>query len=378
MQTSSEAGITKLARPFKATTESNVGAGKSTFGRVFKELHGDDCEFFPEEVNRKLLAKFYGDTKRYAFTMQWGQLQKRLANHRVVDIIAKHVDLPTPRFVLYDRSILGDYVFMLKNYLDGRITADEASIYESELRVTNGYSEFVASQRYVGTFDAIIFVDADPQECKYRLEGVRKHEEENGIEMAYYIGLDRIHFCLMLDIIAAGVGKCFVYRSPGTNDPKRIDEFMVGLEKHQLPSAQVTYDDLPEHINPSQKAKDVLYLSLSVYSETQTSSKKALSAIADCYACNTVYVPVGSTQSNNLQSSSSSSSSSPTHPVTDAPPTRGDVYVECTHAVLNDVNYNDQRYPTIKAYNNAFIRLIYQQLREGKHVHLFSRDGTGH
>lgn len=87
--------------------ESIIGGGKTTFcNNVGPKLN---FRVFEEPLDHRLLARFYGDKKKYAFHFQIHVLQKRIG----IQMLAACEALYSDKFAgaLVDRSIFGDVPF---------------------------------------------------------------------------------------------------------------------------------------------------------------------------------------------------------------------------------------------------------------------------
>jgi deoxyadenosine/deoxycytidine kinase len=111
--------------------DGGIGAGKSTLclalDRVVRNIVGLPVVHLAENMRPKLFSYFENDVKANAFPTQMTMLGKRLV---AIDTM-KHVK-ETGKFGLMDRTIRGDYAFMLMHHKDGNINDRQREIYEEE------------------------------------------------------------------------------------------------------------------------------------------------------------------------------------------------------------------------------------------------------
>lgn len=111
--------------------EGVIGAGKSTLCRSIKVLCkalGVPCKVLNEGVPDELLKLFLSDPKRHAFTFQVALLYRRVAQHaRASELVSKGF------FVVQDRSLVGDSVFVLQAMRSGSMSADNLRDYSAIL-----------------------------------------------------------------------------------------------------------------------------------------------------------------------------------------------------------------------------------------------------
>ncbi|CAE8654916.1 unnamed protein product, partial [Polarella glacialis] len=195
--------------------EGNICSGKTTLSKHLLEALADSdftsqpSDVFLESDPKCLLKLLYGDPKRYAFAFQTYMLSTRMAS---MDMAMKNA---IRRSVL-DRSILGDYVFAVKNRMDGNISSDEWEAYE-EIRDSRGFSRLAKSPA------CVLFLDAGPEVCHHRMSQVRKHEAESGVPLEYLDGLDSVYINSILNVYLAGDVDVIVVNSGDDGDlPLRL------------------------------------------------------------------------------------------------------------------------------------------------------------
>lgn len=109
--------------------EGSIGAGKSTFAKsLHRYLSNKNVEtiYFPEFVNQPLLELYLSDMKKYAFSFQVIMARER------IQILKKAIEYAKDnKYVIIDRSLLGDYAFAIMQYDNGNITDAEFEVYKS-------------------------------------------------------------------------------------------------------------------------------------------------------------------------------------------------------------------------------------------------------
>lgn len=170
--------------------EGNIGAGKSTVGRLLKA--SSKFDFIEEPVDQwqggyasNLLDMFYHDMERWSFTFQilafitraktWQEILARTEHSRVV----------------LERSIFTDrHVFATSMHQIGAMS-------ETEWQVYCGLWDFL-STNYCVEPDAIVYLRTPAEECLERIKE-RDRSEEVGIELDYLKQLESLHDAWLLD-----------------------------------------------------------------------------------------------------------------------------------------------------------------------------------
>ena len=170
--------------------EGNIGAGKSTVGRLLKA--SSKFDFIEEPVDQwqggyasNLLDMFYHDMERWSFTFQilafitraktWQEILARTEHSRVV----------------LERSIFTDrHVFATSMHQIGAMS-------ETEWQVYCGLWDFL-STNYCVEPDAIVYLRTPAEECLERIKE-RDRSEEVGIELDYLKQLEALHDAWLLD-----------------------------------------------------------------------------------------------------------------------------------------------------------------------------------
>jgi deoxyadenosine/deoxycytidine kinase len=170
--------------------EGNIGAGKSTVGRVLRAsglfaFIEEPVDMWQTGFASNLLAAFYQDMERWSFTFQilafitraktWQEILARTNHSRVV----------------LERSIFTDrHVFATNMHNIGAMT-------ETEWQVYCGLWDFLASN-YCVEPDAILYLRTPAEVCQQRI-WERDRSEESGIGLGYLKQLEALHDNWLLD-----------------------------------------------------------------------------------------------------------------------------------------------------------------------------------
>lgn len=256
--------------PSVVAVEGLIGAGKSTLCEKLAAANPALWEPLREQANPLFLALFYADPSKYGWAMQWGMLMSRLyqmrlaERRRVVAGVQEHLarlsEQPgdaggamvsrrysrRPPTLLWDRSMLGDGIFALANYLRGNISHDELAVYESEYgsSITTPYNASWAK-----TIDYFVFLEDAPAACKRRVEEVRGNASEAGIPEDYYRTLDDLHFNAMIGLASNGAGQKVVVLPWGTYDTAAaVEERIRARASARTATPRVVYTSKPPDV----------------------------------------------------------------------------------------------------------------------------------
>lgn len=169
--------------------EGLIGVGKT---RLSKKAAEQGYNVLEERINDKMLQMFYDDSSRYGFTFQCFMLLSRQYQYRL------HKQMQTPVRNVSDRSLLGDYVFALCNFLLGHISCEEMEAYEHELQIT---ADRLTELSFLKDVTHLIMLDDAPEACKQRVECVRRNPLESGIPLSYYEAIDDVYFFLIRSLL---------------------------------------------------------------------------------------------------------------------------------------------------------------------------------
>jgi len=149
----------------------NIGAGKTTAAKILSRHLG--MELFAEPVvDNRFLAAYYGDMKRWAFTLQLEFLIRRIEHHELIHTV--------PKACVQDRSLIEDPEIFAK-YLHGL-----GNMTDSELDLYLEY--FRRLTQDVRQPDLVIFLKGDEETSMERIQ-VRGRKEEAGITLDFLAGL---------------------------------------------------------------------------------------------------------------------------------------------------------------------------------------------
>jgi deoxyadenosine/deoxycytidine kinase len=165
--------------------EGNIGAGKTTFLTLLKE-HLPEIDIMTEPVTNwnnesygeSLLANFYNDTPRWAFTLELLTMICRTRNH-----VSEQNNSNSNRIL--ERSLYsGHYCFAKNCFESGFLTKAEWNVY-------NMWADFLIN-RHCRPPKGFIYLKADPQTCLERIKK-RSRPSETSISIEYVRDIDRAH-----------------------------------------------------------------------------------------------------------------------------------------------------------------------------------------
>lgn len=224
--------------------EGLIGVGKSTLSSKLYHMFPESYKIYEEKTNEKFLQLFYSNPEKYAFSLQWGMLKMRLyqlklsqhnsshiciSNHTYSDeLYNKHKNKRD--FYLWDRSMIGDYVFALLNHLMGRLTIEEMEVYEEEFgsSIIN-----IKNVPFLKNIDLFLFLNDEPSNCKYRVENIRLNKSESSIPLSYYESLDDIYFFLIRKLYETN-SNIIVKTWKDYDDIKEINNLFLSLKENKI------------------------------------------------------------------------------------------------------------------------------------------------
>lgn len=253
-------------RAMKYGFDGIIGVGKSRLTRGAKPALGKDKritvmeEFAPE----LLLSLFYNDPKRYAFALQIYMLRSRQSVLYEFHQDSLFGRVPEEDLLLWDRTWLGDYVFMRTNVLNGNITESEAVVYEKLLGWNLEAKELLANC----DVDRYVLMVGRPELSKYRLEYVRRNESEKAIPLSYYQQLDNMHYNVFVRQLMANLQiPVIVLPTERCGDIKAAWLEMLASADSTCKCTRVTEDDVPSESDDSAAIYDNPEVVRSVYKE---------------------------------------------------------------------------------------------------------------
>ena len=169
------------------SVEANVGAGKSSFLKIFGNRWSDEFNIIYEpleewqekysDVDNNILGLFYGDIPRWGYTFQSNAFITRIQKYENEKVQNK--------INLTERSILSDHhIFAQMLYDDGKMNEIEWKLYQNWF----GW----LSDKFNAKPDAIIYLRCDPQIAYERVKK-RARSEEDTISLEYLTRLSEYH-----------------------------------------------------------------------------------------------------------------------------------------------------------------------------------------
>lgn len=151
----------------------NIGAGKTTAAKMVSQKFG--FELFDEPViDNRFLRPYYGDMKRWSFTLQLEFLIRRVEHHELIHKVAKSC--------IQDRTLYEDPEIFAK-YLHGlgNMTDTELELY---------FEYFKRLTKHVAQPEKVICFDVPKVDVLISRIKTRGREEERGIQPAFLRGLN--------------------------------------------------------------------------------------------------------------------------------------------------------------------------------------------
>ena len=193
----------------------NIGSGKTTVAKLLSRRFG--YELFDEPViDNRFLRLYYGDMRRWSFTLQLEFLIKRVAHHELIDTV--------PKSCIQDRSLVEDPEIFAK-YLHGlgHMTDDELQLY---------LEYFERLNRGIRQPDKIIYLQCqDVGTLRSRIER-RGRKEEQGISGEFLAGLNG-YYAALPQILESKYGvptMTFDVTRFDVHDPAQADAFVTLAE----------------------------------------------------------------------------------------------------------------------------------------------------
>ncbi|MGV3624398.1 MAG: deoxynucleoside kinase [Archangium sp.] len=163
----------KIPRKLFVAMAGNIGAGKTTAAKLLSQKFG--FELFDEPViDNRFLRPYYGDMKRWSFTLQLEFLIRRVEHHELIHKVAKSC--------IQDRTLYEDPEIFAK-YLHGlgNMTDTELELY---------FEYFKRLTKHVAQPEKVICFDVSKVDVLLSRIKVRGREEEKGIQSAFLRGLN--------------------------------------------------------------------------------------------------------------------------------------------------------------------------------------------
>jgi deoxyadenosine/deoxycytidine kinase len=170
--------------------EGNIGAGKTTAGRIIAasgefNFIEEPTEIWREGFASNMLELFYKDARRWGLTFQMCALLTRAKTWQEVSQHSDH------RPIILERSVFCDrFVFAENGYRTGLFSLAEYQLYCGmwDFMVTNGSAEP----------GLILYLRTPAEVCLQRIHE-RGRAEESSISLEYLLQLERLHDEWLLD-----------------------------------------------------------------------------------------------------------------------------------------------------------------------------------
>jgi len=230
--------------------EGNIGSGKTTIIENLQKTFENNPKvmFIREPVDiwqtiqdadgETILAKFYKDPAKYAFTFQVMAYSTRLSMLRSTILQNPHCDV-----IICERSLDADkHIFEKMLYRDGLIDEVSHQIYQ------RFYGEFQDEFQLAG----IIYIDADAQVCKERIEKRARVGEET-VALDYLEKCQQYHEAWLSDkelnapVLKIKTNEEVTYDLKSPNDKglvwmMQIVEFISSIKKNNLSQVESLED----------------------------------------------------------------------------------------------------------------------------------------
>ncbi len=168
---------TVLPRKTFIALAGNIGVGKTTAAKLISQRFG--LELFDEPViDNRFLSDYYGDMRRWSFTLQLEFLIRRVEHHELIRTVPK--SCIQDRTLYEDPEVFAKYLHGL-GYMDNR----ELDLY---------FEYFHRLNRELLHPDLILMLTVDRiQTLRHRIR-TRGRKEEAGIDEAFLAGLNAYYF----------------------------------------------------------------------------------------------------------------------------------------------------------------------------------------
>lgn len=152
--------------------EANIGVGKSSLAEILSNQMG--TTWVPEPVDSNpYLEKYYADPKEYGFIMQMYLLGERFKNMKRAMLTRNSIE---------DRTLEGDKLFAKVNYLQGTMTEDQLTVYNSVSNEMLKEIEGMPRKAY----DLIIFLETDIDDMLAKIKQRGRSFELSDDLVSYY------------------------------------------------------------------------------------------------------------------------------------------------------------------------------------------------
>jgi deoxyadenosine/deoxycytidine kinase len=192
-----------------------IGSGKTTIAKMLSSRFG--FELFDEPViDNRFLAPYYGDMRRWSFTLQLEFLIKRVAHHELIETV--------PKSCIQDRTLLEDPEIFAK-YLHGlgHMTDDELQLY---------LEYFERLNRKIRQPDKVIYLQCHDVETLMKRINTRGRKEEKSIDGEFLGGLNGF-YSVFPKVLKSKYGvdtMTFDVTHFGVHDPTQAEAFLALAE----------------------------------------------------------------------------------------------------------------------------------------------------
>jgi deoxyadenosine/deoxycytidine kinase len=150
-----------------------IGSGKTTIAKLLSNRF--NLELFDEPViDNRFLASYYGDMRRWSFTLQLEFLIKRVAHHELIETV--------PKNCIQDRTLIEDPEIFAK-YLHGL-----GHMGDEELQLYLEYFERL--NRGIRQPDKVIYLQCHDVETLLKRINKRGRKDEAAIDGEFLAGLN--------------------------------------------------------------------------------------------------------------------------------------------------------------------------------------------
>lgn len=188
--------------------EGGIACGKTTLCEYIAKESKGSAVIFPENADPEFLRLFYSDKPKYGFSLQMHMLESRTnaTQLRMLRIATEAAaaspttSAPLPSIALLDRSVVGDFVFAVTNYITGSISDAEIRVYFSISGCSSIDDVHLLLERVHGAAEgwSMLYLHSPFDQCKERVDTVRGTCEKDVLELWYYQVLEQVYFNTML------------------------------------------------------------------------------------------------------------------------------------------------------------------------------------
>lgn len=190
------------------TLAGNIGAGKTTAAELLSTRLGYQL-FCEPVVDNRFLRAYYGDMKRWSFTLQMEFLIKRIEHHAEIEHRPAHQVCVQDRSLIEDPEVFAKYLHGL-----GNMTDDELALY---------YDYFQRLNAGARQPDRVILLHTPDVQVLLRRIAERGREEERGITASFLRGLNAYYETFAevaqrkygLDVLVVDVTNLDIRQEPG-------------------------------------------------------------------------------------------------------------------------------------------------------------------